>query len=118
MDALAALTGKALLVFIILLAALTFGKMLTGSIRVQGLIHDRRTGRVNAARIQLLLATLAGAIEYLGECARPPAGNALPDPPTALLAVLGGSQLLYAGNKAFPRLAQYLAGRFSTGRNA
>lgn len=87
--------------------ALVFGvcavvlvQILKGHIRTNGLI-DGRTQRgtrfVSGARVQLLITTLAAAAYYVAQFRRNP--TSLPDLPKQWMLFLGGSHVLYLGNK-------------------
>jgi hypothetical protein len=72
-------------------------KMLTGEINLQGLLIDSPSGEMSAARLQLLLFTLAGALYYIYKATTSPGG--LPEIPPELILFLGGSQIVYLGSK-------------------
>ncbi len=77
-------------------------RILTGKIKTTGLLRTKDTkGGISPARIQLLVLTLTGAFYYLMQVIDNPSLNQLPDVPQQLLLVLGGSNLLYAGSKAY-----------------
>jgi hypothetical protein len=87
-------------------AFILFLKATTGRINLSGLLSANADGPgFSASRIQLLFMTLIGAFGYLGlvidkvgtPCA--PTGCALPDPPSEVLLLFGGSQAFYLGAK-------------------
>jgi|GEM_PF-3731293 len=95
------------IVFLSLLLSLVAYRMLTGRVRLKGLLQDKRSGQLfSAARLQGLLFTVGFAALILGGM-----GAALEDPATPLklagvdpqmAALLGGSQMIYLLNKARP----------------
>ena len=92
-----------LAIFLFGLAALVFYRLVTGGINLSGLLYqvDPVTGvrGFSPARVQLLVVTLLGAGYYVIQVASDP--SHLPDIPTELLALQGGSGVLYLGFKAF-----------------
>ncbi len=75
-------------------------RMLTGKIKLKGLLTAKdRDGGLSPARIQLLVLILTGAFYYLVRVIDNP--TELPAVPQSLLLALGGSNLFYAGSKAF-----------------
>jgi len=101
----AGLLRTATLAFVTLLPAIVAYRMLTGRIRLAGLLADKRTGRFSLERGQLLLLTLAGGIAYwssaLAQAAAAPAGTPPAFPPLddSLVYALGGSNLFYLAGK-------------------
>lgn len=82
--------------------AVAFG-MLTGRIHASGLLTVRGpNGRrqVSAQRVQLLVATLAGAGQYLLAVLTHP-GPGLPEVPQQILALMGLSHISYLGGKGY-----------------
>jgi hypothetical protein len=80
--------------------------LLTGYVNTRGLLYGRRAdGSVyfSSARVQLLILTIGSAADYLisvldrRSCA-------LPEAPPQLVAMMGGSQLLYLAGKAWALL--------------
>jgi hypothetical protein len=55
-------------------------------------------GTLSPARFQMLVLTVLTALQYLLATMQDP--SHLPTPPTSLVAVMGGSQLVYLGAKA------------------
>ncbi len=94
------LVARIALALLGVLAATVAVRLLTGGIATRGLLQGRtRHGetRVSPTRVQMLLATLSAAAWYLSQVA---ATGTLPDPPTWMLALLGGSHGIYLGAKA------------------
>ena len=87
-----------LLIFMAGLAVCITALLLTGRIRMLGVLSDKRTGALSPARVQSLVITLAGAATYLSMSLTETTGR-LPDPPDWLLAALGGSHALFLGAK-------------------
>jgi hypothetical protein len=87
-------------IFLFALLAIIALRLLTGDIRTRGLIQGRTaTGSrfVSAGRVQLLIATLAAAAQYLTQASQ--SQQKLPEVPREWLLLLGGSQVLYLGTK-------------------
>lgn len=83
------------------LAAVVVYQMLTGSINTSGLLSEKRATKsgsppTSPERVQLLLATIAAASNYLAQAART---GAMPDISNRWLYLLGGSSGLYAVSK-------------------
>jgi hypothetical protein len=96
-----------ILFFLICAAAIVGWKLLTGEINTRGLF-DTKSGSGNSpARMQMLLATLAGAGWYLGLVISNTDPTRLPDVPDALLLLLGGSHLTYLGAKGADQLGWF-----------
>jgi hypothetical protein len=90
------------LIFLGASAAILIVGCLTGRVHMGGLLRvkgGRAHGDFSPARVQTLIATLAAAIALLSQAATTPQG--LPEPPTSLLLVLGGSQASYLTSKLF-----------------
>lgn len=105
METLALWTGKALTFILAAFAAGVVYKLLTGGIRLRGLLLDTEPrATFSPARVQLLVFTLAAAGEYLKLLMQRPEHSGLPAPPDSVLQVLGASQVLYAGCKGWQRL--------------
>jgi hypothetical protein len=87
--------------FLGLLAGIVFYKLLTRQISLKGLLL-RKSGdgtSVSPERVQLLLATVAVSLNYLGDVAQSPAGS-MPDISPQWLYVIGASSGTYLGAKA------------------
>jgi len=75
-------------------------RILTGKIKMNGLLSAKdRDGGLSPARIQLLAFTLTGAFYYVMKVIENP--TELPAVPQSVLLALGGSNLFYAGSKAY-----------------
>jgi len=75
-------------------------RLLTGELRTRGLIEGTTAAGsrfVSAGRVQLLIATLAVAVQYASQVWQSP--QRLPDVPQTWLLLLGGSHALYLGSK-------------------
>ena len=89
--------------FIGSLVLLVVYKMLTGKINTTGLLHDKKdkqTAGFSPARVQLLILTLFGAGYYLLLTVNNGYPTEFPEVPQELLALVGGSNLVYLGAKA------------------
>jgi hypothetical protein len=90
-----------LLAFLYGLAAIVAFQMLTGRINLKGLFQQKDgSEQTSPERIQLLLATIAAASNYLGEVAKSTSGT-LPDVSNNWLYLMGGSSGIYAVGKAW-----------------
>lgn len=90
------------------LAAIVAFGLLAGSINTRYLFYgQRKNGQryFSPERVQLLLITLWVALNYLLNVVNSPHTQSLPDVDQNTLALLGGSQLLYLGGKAYSRFA-------------
>src|SRR5262245_6782415 len=84
--------------------AIVLWKMLSGTIPLDGLLEtvDERGQRsFSPGRAQLLIFTLLVAGRYLLAVIQNPNSNSLPALPPEMLVVLGGSQAVYLGGKAW-----------------
>ena len=97
------------------LAALFAYRLLTGGIRVTGLLYDKSAGRgergpgaFSPARLQLLVVTVAGALYYMTMVFRGVEPGHFPVVPKWLLMGVGGSHAFYLGGKLFPLLQRAL----------
>ena len=105
-----------IVIFLVCVAAIVGWKLLTGDINTHGLFNTKSGSGNSPARMQMLLATLAGASWYLGLVANNPDPTQLPDVPDALLLLLGGSHLTYLGAKGADQLG-WFASLFSGSKN-
>jgi hypothetical protein len=90
--------------FLAVLGALILFRLTNGAINTSGLLRDKGPDKaISPVRVQLLLATLAGAGSYLSSVAVAVAvGNGrLPEVSGEMLAVLGASHVLYLGGKSY-----------------
>lgn len=88
-------------------AAVIVYKFLSGGIIMRGLLCEKTsTGRgpVSAARVQLLLVTLAMAFYILSEVIQT---RTFPDIPTRFLVILGGSHSIFLGAKGVLSLLSF-----------
>lgn len=94
-----------LLAWLAAVAGLVAYKMLTGGIRLDGLLSADGTTPVSVERVQLLIGTISAAGGYLivavkaAREAAPGTLNALPDFPVSLLVLFGGSSSFYLMSK-------------------
>jgi len=79
-------------------AAVFIIQLLDGTIHTRGLLLDK-DGTVSAVRVQMLLATIAAAYEYVSQLMKNPAQ--FPQMPTDWLTLFGGSQAIYLGRKLY-----------------
>jgi hypothetical protein len=79
-------------------------QLLNGSIATRGLLSDKSTHEFSPARLQLLVATLFGALFYLFKALDPSSMGRLPEIPEEVMLLLGGSNILYLGAKSIPLL--------------
>jgi hypothetical protein len=96
--------------FVLFLAffAVVVWKMITGEISLDGLLEskdDQGTRSFSPERAQLLIFTLLVAGKYVLAVIQNPHRDSLPDLSAELVAVLGGSQAIYIGGKAWSRFA-------------
>ena len=85
------------------LAFIVAYKMLTGGINMKGLLDDKKdkqTAGFSPPRVQLLILTLSGAGYYLLLTVNNGYPTEFPEVPQELLALVGGSNLVYLGAKA------------------
>jgi hypothetical protein len=93
-------------IFLGALLALTIIKLLTGAINTRHLLANKEatgTRGFSATRAQVLVFTLAAALIYLLEAAEAAPRHQLPEVPNEMLALVGASQLIYLGGKAYSR---------------
>src|SRR5512147_3170334 len=96
--------GKAFLGALIVIVVM---RLLTGGIRTYGLIAGSTpsgSNFISAGRVQLLIATLIAAGQYLSQVIAHP--QTFPEIPQNWLLLLGGSQALYLGSKFHGRRSQ------------
>ena len=73
-------------------------KLMTSGVRFQGLL-TAQDGTTSPGRVQLLLATIFTALQYLLQTIHDP--THLPSIPTSVVFVMGGSQAIYLVAKAW-----------------
>ncbi|MBL8222280.1 MAG: hypothetical protein JNL62_23795 [Bryobacterales bacterium] len=91
------------------MAAAVAYRLLTGGIHIRGLLLDSEGAGHSPARLQLLLLTVFGAMQYLAMVAKDP--SRLPEPSQELLLLIGGSHAVFMGSKALPLFASILSER-------
>lgn len=79
-------------------------QLITGRIETKGLLADKSTGNLSPARIQLLVLTLTGAFFYLFKVIQNTELTKFPNFPKELLYLIGGSNFIYIGIKAYVML--------------
>jgi hypothetical protein len=87
------------LVFLAALTAVIFFKFFTGGITMRNLLREKTSagdGAVSAARVQLLLFTLAMAFYVLSQVVET---RQFPEIDTKYLLILGGSHTIFLGAK-------------------
>lgn len=78
--------------------AVVASQLLTGHINMRGLLMKKEGDRAfSPERVQLLLATLAAAFQYLSEVLKDP--TRFPEIPRSWLLLFGGSHALYLGRR-------------------
>ena len=85
-------------------------KLLNGAINTKGLLYGRISGRsedtaqyFSPERVQLLAVTMISALQYVMLVVTNPTPGTFPPIPDTLPALVGGSNLLYLGGKAYAR---------------
>jgi hypothetical protein len=77
-------------------------KLFTGSVTLSGLLTVKGGDDDNTfspARLQMLMSTMLAGMYYLLQVINSPPSNSLPDVPTPLVGILGGSHAIYLGGK-------------------
>ena len=96
-------------IFLAVLAAVVAYQLLTGSINTRGLLRDKMKGRgFSPGRLQLLMATFAGAFYYVLLIFANDTPGEFPPVPDSLVLILGGSHAFYLGGKLSALLGQKL----------
>lgn len=110
MIALATLIRWEIELFLFALAGLIIIKLLGGEINTNGLLHGRISGRnrrnnqyFSPERVQLLLFTTGAAFSYLALVLQNPNPGTFPEIPKSWPEILGGSNAVYLGGKAWAR---------------
>lgn len=86
--------------FLLVLFGVVVVQLLTGQINLSGLLIKKEGDRsFSPERVQLLLATLAAASQYLSQVLNDP--TQLPEVPNSWLALYGGSHALYLGRRFY-----------------
>jgi hypothetical protein len=86
------------IVFVAGIAIAVSWKLLTGAIVTQGLLTDKISGRPSPANLQLMVSTLLAAAFY-AQAIVASQSHSLPQPDEAILAVIGGSNIIHLGDK-------------------
>jgi hypothetical protein len=81
--------------FLVLLVLVIAYQMLTGRIRLKGLMRDKTTGQLSPGRVQLFAVTLMGAGGYLVKVLTAHSEASLPPVPADLLGAVGASSGIY-----------------------
>ncbi len=84
------------LMVVVLLKVLSRGIDMAGLLEVKG--GDDK-GSFSPGRAQMMMATVITGMYYLLQVIDNPTAGSLPDAPTGLVAVLGGSHAIYLGGK-------------------
>ena len=95
-----------LVLFLGALTAIVAFQLLTHRINTDGLLRTKlgsARGTLSPDRVQLLLTTLGAAVYYVLQAADTAKSGNLPNIPNTWPAVLGGSNLIYLGGKAYAR---------------
>ena len=111
MSGLALLIRWEIEIFVLVLAAIVAVRLLTGDINTHNLLCGRITGSrrsedrsyFSPERVQLLIFTLAAALHYLSLVFNNTQPGRFPEVPETWPAVVGGSNLIYLGGKAYAR---------------
>lgn len=77
-------------------------KLFTGGVTLSGLLTVKGGDDDNTfspARLQMLMSTLLAGMYYLLQVINNPSATRLPDVPTPLVGMLGGSHAIYLGGK-------------------
>ncbi len=80
-------------------------QILMGRINTHGMLSDKKTRRFSPGRAQLLFFTFIGVLYYLLQIVHDP--EDLPDLPQELLYLIGGSNVVYLGGKAYSMLSLF-----------
>ena len=100
---LAASAQTVIVIFFSVTLVIVAFKLLIGQIIVRGLLTGKEDGKFSPGRLQLLMATLGGAIFYFVKIAGATDMDALPPVPTELLLLVGGSNVGYLGGKIYSK---------------
>jgi hypothetical protein len=119
MNLLATVAKWEIALFLAALAAAVATQLLNGQINTRRMLCGRITGPppryyFSPERVQLLAVTLVAAIHYLGLVLTNPTPGTFPAVPEAVAAVVGGSNALYLGGKAWARWMGAVTNRTGT----
>jgi len=95
--------------FLAVLTLLVFYQLLTGRINTDGLLYETKPNgsrEYSATQLQALIVTVGGALYYLFIVLANKEAGKFPDIPDFLLVVLGGSNLVYLGERLLTLLVQ------------
>jgi hypothetical protein len=109
MDLLSKLATIAACALLCGLVGVVMFKMADGTVSLAGLLETKGPAgppSFSPARLQMLIATVVVAAQYLYAVITNPVPGSLPGLPSAALAVLGGSYAVYAGSKAIDTFIQ------------
>jgi hypothetical protein len=107
MPPLVALMKWEVIIFLGAMAGIVAVQLLTGQINTSGLFRAKAAGprgkseQISPARVQLLVSTLGAASYYLSQVLANKSPGTFPPIPETWPAILGGSNLLYLGGKAY-----------------
>lgn len=104
-------TVKSAALLFVAMAAIVVFAFLTGKIRTRGLMLDTEGNGHSPIRLQMLVFTLFGAMQYLAMVVKDPAH--LPEPSAELLTMVGGSHAIFMGSKVVPLFVSILSERMS-----
>jgi hypothetical protein len=95
------------LVFFGVLSAIVALELLTGQINCKGLFRDNspraQNTQFSSAKVQLMVLTIGAASYYLSQVLENPKPGSFPSIPETWPVLLGGSNQLYLGGKAYSR---------------
>ena len=110
MTLLATLVKLEIELFLVAIGGTVAVKLLTGEINMRGLFYGRITGKTgpeayyfSPERVQLLVLTIGAAFYYLTLVLSNPNPETFPPIPQSWPGIIGGSNLLYLGGKAYAR---------------
>jgi hypothetical protein len=92
------------IIFLGALAGVVAIQLLNGQISLSGLFQADKNGKgdqFSSSRVQLLVLTLGAAFYYFTQVLENPTPGQFPPIPETWPVLLGGSNLLYLGNKAY-----------------
>jgi hypothetical protein len=99
-----------IVIFLTALAGIIAIQLLTGRISMAGLFRGRISGRpigqneyFSPERVQLLISTLGAAAYYLSQVLANTNPGVFPPVPATWPALIGGSNAIYLGGKAYAR---------------
>lgn len=110
MDALSHFLSFTAVVFLCAVGGIVAFRLLTGAIVTRGLVSDA-SGGVSGAKLQLLMATVTGALFYAARIATNVEAGEFPPVDRELLALLGGSNGFMLGGLAVDKVRNALRSR-------